>query len=91
MSELHANPKTQFRLPSRYLTKYSHFREETVDIKNRNTSKEEVVISGLIIVTAEDGYKYFVHYMADGNGSNVTIEPTLINRIPLNTLKSLVG
>lgn len=74
-----------------YLTKYSHFREETVQVNNRGTLDEEITVHGLYIFNAEDGYKYFLRFLADKDGLNVSAYNLPIRRIPPGALKSLVG
>lgn len=70
---------------------YSIYREETFDIKNKGTPQEETVVTGLYLFKGEDGYKYYVNYTINKNGTHVEIDRAPIHRIPPSTLKSLVG
>lgn len=58
---------------------------------NKGQPDENEVISGVVEVKGDDGYKYFIRYTIDKNGSQVEVDRAPIRRIPPNALKSLVG
>lgn len=60
-------------------------------MKNRGALEEEIIIDGLYIFNAEDGYKYFLRFLADKGGLNISAYNLPIRRIPPGALKSLVG
>lgn len=66
-------------------------REETLELVNKGTSDEKEVISGVVGFKGEDGYKYFVRYTIDNEGTKIEVDRVPIRRIPPSALKSLVG
>lgn len=75
----------------RYFVTNSIRREESYEVKNKGASDEEIVLTGVYSFKADDGYKYFIQYTIDGNGTTIDVSRTAIHRIPPNALKSLVG
>lgn len=74
-----------------YYTTVGLHREETVEIVNKGTPEEDVVITGKYVFKADDGFKYTVEYTYDKDGRNVTVSRAPYRRIDPNALKSLVG
>lgn len=66
-------------------------REETFEIKNEGTPDEEKIVFGQFSFKGDDGFKYFIKYRVDKEGSHVEIDSVYVHRIPPSTLKSLVG
>lgn len=66
-------------------------RDETFEIKNKGTPEEEIVVTGEYVFKGDDGYRYYIKYSIDADGTHVTVDSTAIHRIPPSALKSLVG
>lgn len=66
-------------------------REEKLEVVNKGTPDEKEVISGIFQVKGDDGYKYFVRYTIDKEGTKIDVDRAPIRRIPPGALKSLVG
>lgn len=74
-----------------YSTSNSIFRDESIEIHNKGTRHEQLVLYGVLRFTADDSYMYAIQYSYDKNGRNVTLDYYAFNRIPPGVLKSLVG
>lgn len=66
-------------------------REENIEILNRGTDEEEIVVTGYYVFKGDDGYRYTVKYIADRNGYNATVDKTYFKRISPSLVKSLIG
>lgn len=75
----------------RYSVSAFIYREETYEVKNKGTPEEETILNGFYRFNAEDGYRYFIKYTIDKNGTKIDVSRLLHHRIPPNALKSLVG
>lgn len=70
------------------------YREETIKIFGEGTDHEEIVINGEYSFKTIDGTTYVVTYTADKTGyhvNTVTYPAPLIESVPINLIKSLVG
>lgn len=74
-----------------YSTNIGVYREESFEILNRGNSNEEFVLNGELRFNGDDEYHYTIYYGYDKSGRNVTIDYFAFDRIPPNTLKSLIG
>ncbi|XP_031633364.1 uncharacterized protein LOC116347087 [Contarinia nasturtii] len=66
-------------------------REETLEVRNKGTDKEETAVIGLYFFDGDDGYRYYIKYTIDNNGIITEVEAVPRRRVPPNVLKSLVG
>lgn len=66
-------------------------REEKLEVVNKGQPDENEVLSGVLEVRGDDGYKYYIRYTIDKSGSQILVDRAPIRRIPPNALKSLVG
>lgn len=63
----------------------------TIEIQNKGTNNEQLIVYGELLFEGSDAIFYHIHYDFGLNGSSVSVDSYEFDRIPVATLKSLVG